>query len=498
MALLARSQDFTDKDFDALRLRLVRLVQSVFPEWTDFHVASFGNLLVELYAFVGDVVTYYQDAQARESRITTATQRKNLLALVKLLGYRPAGAQAATADVAFTLASPPGADVLIPKGTVVSTTAVANPLRFELLDDVTIPAGASPAQATGTVEHSEAQEERFASTGLPNQQFALHEAPFLDGSAAVTAADGSYLEVPNFLSSRVSDRHFTVLIDQNDRATLRFGNGVESAVPSGTVVVAYKTSGGAQGNVDAGTLRRLEGSFTDAAGSPVTVSVTNPAAASGGVDRESLAQIRRLAPASIRVLTRTVAREDFEIHALGAPGVARALMLTSNEDPAIEENSGILFLIPQGGSLPSAALKDHVLEQVTVVYPCTLTFDVSVQDPVYRSIDIRAEVALRQGANSVAVAAAIRKALAGILAVSLPDGTPNPQVDFGFNLKKASGDVAAELPFSELFDAVAEVPGVRKVHEQSFLPADDVKLDVREFPVLGKVSLFDLDSGRAL
>ncbi len=307
-----------------------------------------------------------------------------------------------------------------------------------------------------------------------------------------------YLEVPNFLSSRATDRHFTVLVDQNDRATLRFGNGVEGAIPSGTVVVAYKTGGGAQGNVDAGTVRRLEGSFTDAAGHPVTVSVTNPAAASGGVDRESLAQIRTLAPASIRVLTRTVAREDFEIHALGVPGVARALMVTSNEDAAIEENSGILFLVPQGGGLPSAALKQQVLDQVTVVYPCTLTFDIAVQDPVYRSIDIRAEVALRQGANSVAVAAAIRKALAGLFAVSLPDGTPNPQVDFGFNLKKASGDVAAEIPFSELFDAVAEVPGVRKVHEQSFLPADDVKLDVREFPVLGKVSLFDLDSGRAL
>ena len=498
MALLARSQDFTDKDFDALRLRLTRLVQSVFPEWTDFHVASFGNLLVELYAFVGDVVTYYQDAQARESRITTATQRKNLLALVKLLGYRPAGAQAATADVVFALASSPGADVLIPKGTVVSTSAVASPLRFELLSDVTIPAGASPARATGTVEHSEAQEERFASTGLPNQQFALHETPFLDGSAIVTAADGAYLEVPNFLSSRATDRHFTVLVDQSDRATLRFGNGVEGAIPSGTVVVAYKTGGGGQGNVDAGTIRRLEGSFTDAAGHPATVSVTNPAAASGGVDRESLVQIRTLAPASIRVLTRTVAREDFEIHALGVPGVARALMLTSNEDRAIDENSGILFVVPQGGGVPSAALKEQVLEQVTVVYPCTLTFDVSVQDTVYRSIDIRAEVALRQGANAVTIAAAIRRALASLFAVSLADGTPNPQVDFGFNLKKASGDVAAELPFSELFDAVAEVPGVRKVHEQSFLPADDVKLDVRTFPALGTVSLFDLDTGRAL
>ena len=33
----------TDKDFDALRVRLVALIKSVFPDWTDFKVASLGN-----------------------------------------------------------------------------------------------------------------------------------------------------------------------------------------------------------------------------------------------------------------------------------------------------------------------------------------------------------------------------------------------------------------------------------------------------------------------
>ena len=64
---------------NSLRLRLRNLVRSVFPEWTDFNVASFGNILVELYAFVGDVLAYYQDNQARESRIATATQRGETL-----------------------------------------------------------------------------------------------------------------------------------------------------------------------------------------------------------------------------------------------------------------------------------------------------------------------------------------------------------------------------------------------------------------------------------
>jgi hypothetical protein len=503
MALLAQASDFTDRDFDSLRLRLQGLVRSVFPEWTDFNVANFGNLLLELYAFVGDVFAFYQDNQARESRIATATQRKNLIALTKLLGFRPAGARAATADVLFRLAAPPATAVTIRKGTRVRTASVTEPLVFQLLADVAIAAGASPPEATGTVEHSESQEELFASTGLPNQEVVLPATPYLDGSAALTAGNGDYTEVQNLLGSTATDRHFVVVIDQNDRATVRFGNGVNGAIPSGTITVRYKTGGGAKGNVEAGALSKVDGSFTDANGNPVTVSVTNAEPASGGTDRQTLAQIRVLAPESIRVLNRTVSREDFEINARRLPEVARALMLTSNEDAGIAENTGILFVVPRGGGVPSQALKDAVRDQVTVVFPSTLTFQVSVQDPVYLPVDVQATVFLRQGANVATVRAAILRALADFFAVSLPDGTPNLNVEFGFNVKDSEGDPAGEIALSDVFNAVRDVPGVRKIGDgpDDFLlngTREDLRIGTREFPTLGQVTLLNGDTGLPL
>jgi hypothetical protein len=439
MAQLAQATDYSDKDFDSLRLRLQNLVRSVFPEWTDFNVASFGNVLLELFAFVGDLLGFYQDNQARESRIATATQRKNLIALTKLLGFRPAGARAATADGVFTLAAVPAAQVTLRAGTRVRTASVTAPVVFQLLDDVTIPAGASPPTATGALEHSEPQEELFASSRLPNQEVALPATPFLDGSAFVSAGNGSYSEVPNFLGSGAADRHFIVVVDQSDRATIRFGNGVNGVIPSGTITVGYKTGGGAKGNVNE----------------------------------------RRLSE------------------------VARALMLTSNEDAGIAENTGILYVIPRGGGLPSQALKDAVRDQVTVVFPSTLTFQVAVQDPNYLAIDVQATVFLRQGANAAAVRSAIQKALADFFAVSLPDGTPNPNVDFGFNLKDAAGDPTGEIALSDVFNVVRDVTGVRKVGDGSddFLldgAREDVPIDVREFPVLGVVTLLNGDTGLPL
>lgn len=56
----------------------------------------------------------------------------------------------------------------IRKGTRVRTASVTEPLVFQLLDDVVIPAGANPPEATGTLEHADAQEELLTATGLPN------------------------------------------------------------------------------------------------------------------------------------------------------------------------------------------------------------------------------------------------------------------------------------------------------------------------------------------
>jgi hypothetical protein len=501
VALLPTSLDMTDKDFDALRLRLIALARSVFPDWSDFAVASFGNVLLELYAFVGDVVGYYLDNQARESRLVTATQRKNVIALARMLGYKLHGAQAANAEVVFSLAQAASANVRIPAGTVVRTREVTEPVRFQLLSDVVIPAGA--IQATGVVESSKTYVQLFDSRGLADLDIILDHTPYLDGSVAVSAANGTFIEKESLLGSGPNDRHFVVLVDQNDRATVRFGNGTSGAPPTGTVTVTYKIGGGAAGNVDAGRIVVVEGTFTDAHGRAAQISVTNPEPASGGTDRQSVASARLLAPESLRTLTRSVTREDFEVNARRVPGVARALMLTSNEDLTVPENSGVLYVIPRGGGLPTPALKNLVLAQVTEVYPSTLTFQISVQNPVYKKVDVEARIYLRQGHAAATVRERIKANLAAMFRVSEADGTPNPLIDFGFNVKDADGNPAGEVAWSDVFNLIRDTEGVRKIGDLhgdlklNRLPAD-VKLAIKEFPVLGTVTLVNGDTGGVL
>lgn len=508
MPLLPDSLDYTDRDFDSLLARLRNLISSVFPTWSDDKVANFGNILVELYAFVGDVVTFYQDNQANESRIATAMQRKNLIALAKLINYEPKTASAATVDETFTLPVALAGTVTLPAGTKILTKEVTAPTKYQLLADLVF----SPGQTVKvqSIENSEFQSAVFVSSGVADQEFILPVPGYLDLSAKVSdAISSSWVEVDNFLDSTSSSNHFTVYVDENDRGRIRFGNGTNGRIPSGNISSTYKTGGGVAGRVEAGKLTRLESAFTDSFGTAANITVNNVLASTGGTDRESEAQIAINAPASLRVLVRAVAREDYEIAALKVVGVARVLMLTSGETTSIGENQGILFVVPTGGGTPTTLLLTTVLKQFqkdpldptwTPPYPKTVTFQLGTQGPAYKTVNVSTVVFNKAGTTPAQMKTNVIAALTSFFAISLADGSPNPAINFGYYFQDDDGIPTGELAWSDVFNAVRDATGVRKVDEGSLgLLLNDLRSDVpiqmQEFPQLGTVTVIDGSTG---
>lgn len=507
MAILPESLDYSDRDFDALKARLERAIQSVFPQFSNFDVATFSTTLLEAFCFVGDVNTYYQNRNARDAYWPTAQQRKSLLNLGKLIGYRPGTQTASTVEVSVGLldGSAPANDVPIPAGTIVRTLSIGQPVRFQTLAAATLAAGETSVLVTA--ENSENRAEAFTSTGLPNMELKLSEKPFLDGSLLIEDELGSWTVVETFLDSTAADRHVTVTVDQDDIATVRFGNGSSGAIPTGTISVEYKIGGGAEGVVDAGTVTKIEGSFADALGVPVRLAVTNPAASTPAVNRPTREEIRVEGPERLRTLTRTVGRDDYEINAKRVPTVQRALMLTSDQDASIAENSGLLFVIPEGGGLPSETLKADVLEEVVTTRPRTTTFQVEVRDPVYLPVNVRTVVYLKAGyetADAKASAkATITSAIEALFALKNSDGSLNDNIDFGFNLKDDEGNPDPRLAWSTIFNAIRDSAPVRRTgagDDGLTLngSADDIELELREFPTLGTVTIINGATGSEL
>ena len=94
----------------------------------------------------------------------------------------------------------------------------------------------------------------------------------------------------SFYDSGPTDLHYQVQVDQNDRAEVVFGDGTNGVIPVGNISVDYRTGGGIYGNVEAGALTKINGSFVDSNNTPAYLTVTNAAAASGGSPREEVAR----------------------------------------------------------------------------------------------------------------------------------------------------------------------------------------------------------------
>ena len=73
---------YLNKDFSNFRDKLIDYSKTYFPDtFTDFNEASPAMVFIEMAAYVGDVLSYYLDNQLRESILTEAQERSNIMAI---------------------------------------------------------------------------------------------------------------------------------------------------------------------------------------------------------------------------------------------------------------------------------------------------------------------------------------------------------------------------------------------------------------------------------
>ncbi|HYG48334.1 MAG TPA: hypothetical protein VD846_10395, partial [Allosphingosinicella sp.] len=81
--------DYLARDFGSLNSALSDFAARYYPEWGERTTADMGVMLLELYAALGDEFAYIQDRYAREAYLETATQRRSLTRLARLVDYVP-------------------------------------------------------------------------------------------------------------------------------------------------------------------------------------------------------------------------------------------------------------------------------------------------------------------------------------------------------------------------------------------------------------------------
>ena len=81
--------NFTAFDFDSIKESLIDYIKLYFPEdFSDYIESSEFIAILEMFAYVGELLSYRIDMNAHENFITTAQRKESILRLAKLISYK--------------------------------------------------------------------------------------------------------------------------------------------------------------------------------------------------------------------------------------------------------------------------------------------------------------------------------------------------------------------------------------------------------------------------
>mgnify|MGYP003113663774 CR=1 FL=1 len=85
---------YTSREFATIKQDLLDYTRRYYPQtYKDFSEASFGSLMIDTVAYIGDILSFYLDYQANESFLHTAVEYGNIVKLGRQLGYRHRGVE---------------------------------------------------------------------------------------------------------------------------------------------------------------------------------------------------------------------------------------------------------------------------------------------------------------------------------------------------------------------------------------------------------------------
>lgn len=175
--------DYFSRDFDSIRVDLLNLIPFFTPEWTDRNPNDLGVVLIELFAYMGDVLHFYVDRRAQDLYLPVAFTRQSVVNLLKLIDYDVPGKQAATADETFEITDPPYDEIItIPRATRLEAPAGTggDPVKFETLDEHVCSYTTLTANVTG---------------GTTNQAAVVDSADFVVGDSVSLRDDSPTSEI---------------------------------------------------------------------------------------------------------------------------------------------------------------------------------------------------------------------------------------------------------------------------------------------------------------
>ncbi len=401
-------------------------------------------VFLELLAYSTDMLAYTQNQHVREGVPVRSQRVANFLDVTRGLGFSMREREGSTASISATL-NP----LVLASGNIVLTPAhkISTPsgIVFHPKETSTF-LSAGPTSVTFDVEQGvKITDETLtaSSPGTPLLTYTLGYGPVIPSSIIIEVGGVAWSRTDAVALSSPTDTHYEVSFDEADVCTVRFGDGVNGRIPPTTqdILVSYRVGGGIESNV-------IENTITQRTDLPTGIlTVTNPAAATGGWSQESLSVAKARLPRSIRANDRCVAVEDYGAVALEVGGIIKAFAESGVCGSGGCGKAVVVYAIPEGGTSGSGL----TATQKSSILAAARTSGVGgkkvlVRDPAYGLLALTVDVYVQP----TALASRVETSVSNILA----DRFDASSLDFN-----------TEISLQEVYELLlpSVVEGIRRV-----------------------------------
>jgi predicted phage baseplate assembly protein len=340
--------------------------------------------------------------------------------------------------------------------------------RLSLARPLQHPYALGDAQVLGnvaTVTHGATLPQEVLGSGDPAaapQRFALRRTPmaFVPDPAAPRGVapalqvwvDGErWSAVDTLAGSGPLDRHYEIEFDDAGFAAVVFGDGVHGAAPpSGrnNIVARYRSGHGTAANVAAQAIRTMPQP------APFLERSSNPVAAGGGAERESVSDARRQAAHRVRTLDRAVSLADHADLALTFSGIAKARADLEREGQGAAARRVVVITCAAAGGHPLSLPQHEALLAFLAARSCE---PARLRVRSHRAWPVR--LALRVQLLPGFAQAAVQRALLAAFGALPPEGEAGSAGFFAFERR----DLGAGLVLSDVYALAEATAGVDHV-----------------------------------
>lgn len=453
-------------DYESIVELLISRLKNRLPNrWTDFLDSNYGMEIIQAVAYEATLVVKMLNRYVNEMYLPTAKTADAIYNLVNLIGYKPKGPTPAKTAIKFYLTEPHDSLIIIPSFlSVGSYFYTTKECRIE------------PGQ-TETSTYAVAGSlviDKFLTTGVVRDKYTLRENP-VSYIEAVFVNDELFIE-KDFIDSQEDRKVFTVSYSSTHQASIMFGDSIYGENPKEglNMLVYYNVNNGSASNVNVGSITTINETITDINGKAVNIKCVNTEAATGGLDMETPADIKRNAPAYFRTQGRAVIKQDY-IDILNNLGYEKVNVLDNSDDSnigvfgvkiaALNSNDEILTDAEKSSIVKELEAKKVIATQIDMIKPSIVPVNVSVH------------LGISPSYVGAVVISAVRKLIADYLSIK----------------NRTFGDMVTA---SDIYTLINSVEGVAYADQLSI--SEEKSIKTVEKALKGNTSLNIQDSGSIL